>query len=314
MTFTDPLFLLLFLLLIPLMFVYRKRRVKGIKIPHFDGLSDTPPSLRLRVFRLLPIVRILAICGLVFITAGPRISEAKSEDTTIGIDIVLAIDTSSSMSSVSFAPGVTRLDATKVVIREFISARINDRIGLVIFQRDALPFTPLTFDKSALDTVVASLNSRLLPDGTGIGLGIATAVSMLRESSAPSRVVILLTDGRHSAPSISPEQASEIAVALNIRIYTIAVSGNDKTNQDVQSVDLELLEEIANRTNGRSFIATNPDDLSKVYRLISSLEAGPILTDYEGLSASVTPWLLVIILLSSADIFLSGGIFRRFWT
>ena len=110
------------------------------------------------------------------------------------------------------------------------------------------------------------------------------------------------------------DRASEIAVALNIRIYTIAVSGNDKTNQDVQSVDLELLEEIANRTNGRSFIATNPDDLSKVYREISSLEAGPILTDYEGLSASLTPWLLVVILLSSVDIFLSGGIFRRFWT
>lgn len=313
MTFTDPWILLLFLLLIPLVFVYRTRRVKGIKIPHIDGLSDTPPSLRLRFFRLLPLVRLLAICALILITAGPRTSEAKSEDTTIGIDIVLAIDTSSSMSSVSFAPGITRLDATKVVIREFISARVNDRIGLVVFQRDALPFIPLTLDKSALDTIVANLDSRLLPDGTGIGLGIATAVSMLRESSAPSRVIILLTDGRHSASSISPERASEIAVALNIRIYTIAVSGNDKTNQEVQSVDLELLEEIANRTNGRSFIATNPDDLSKVYREISSLEAGPILIGYGRLSASLTPWLLVIILLSSADIFVSGGIFRRFW-
>lgn len=314
MTFTDPWILLLFLLLIPLVFVYRTRRVTGIKIPHIDGFLETPHSLRLRLFRLLPVVRFLAVIALIFITAGPRISEAKSEGSTIGIDIVLAIDTSSSMSAVSFAPGITRLDATKVVIREFISNRVNDRIGLVIFQRDALPFTPLTLDKSALDTVVANLDSRLLPDGTGIGLGIATAVSMLRESSAPSRVIILLTDGRHSAPSISPEKASEIAVALNIRIYTIAVSGNDKTNQEVQSVDLELLEEIANRTNGRSFIATNPNDLSKVYREISSLEAGPILIEYERLNASLMPWLLVIILFSSADIFLSGGIFRRFWT
>ncbi|SVC19613.1 uncharacterized protein METZ01_LOCUS272467, partial [marine metagenome] len=112
----------MFLLLIPLVFVYRTRRVTGIKIPHIDGFLETPHSLRLRLFRLLPVVRFLAVIALIFITAGPRISEAKSEGSTIGIDIVLAIDTSSSMSAVSFAPGITRLDATKVVIREFISA------------------------------------------------------------------------------------------------------------------------------------------------------------------------------------------------
>ena len=312
MIFADPWILLLLIILVPFIFIYKRRKKSGIKISHVYGLADISPSLRLRLFRLLPGLRLLVIGLLIFVSAGPRIGEAKSSITTEGIDIVLAIDTSSSMSSVSFAPGVTRLDATKVVIREFISARLDDRIGIVVFQRDALPFTPLTLDKAALDTVIVNLDSRLLPDGTGIGLGIATAVSMLRESSAPSRIVILLTDGRHSAASISPEEAAEIAAALKIRIYTIAVIGSDQNNQQVQSVDLELLEGIANRTDGHSFIATSPDDLAKVYRQISSLEVGPVVTKNELLNSSVTPWLVAISILLSIDIFLVGGIFRRF--
>tara|TARA_B100001123_G_scaffold289623_1_gene322825 strand:- start:798 stop:1586 length:789 start_codon:yes stop_codon:yes gene_type:complete len=219
-------------------------------------------------------LRILAILILVVGVARPRLGEAEVLVPAEGVDIVLAVDVSSSMSASPLGGGWTRLDSVKEVIRGFVAGRKNDRVGLVVFQREALPLVPLTLDHEALDTVIADLGPDLLPDGTGIGVGISNALLMLEESNASSRIVILLTDGRHNVPSISPEEAAEIAAALRIRVYTIGVLDENGRAPGYSStaIDAELLSFIAEHTGARYFEASTSEDLAGVYEEIASLE------------------------------------------
>jgi Ca-activated chloride channel family protein len=174
------------------------------------------------------------------------------------------------MTSSSFSGAQNRLEAAKEVIRDFLEARENDRVGLVVFQRDAIPLAPPSLDYKALDRMVSELNSRLLPDGTGIGVGLATAVNVLRESNAASRVVILLTDGQHNADSIRPLDAAKLAEALRIRVYTIGMVSEGRGGN--LEVDEELLTEIAERTGARYYSAANKSDLANIYDEIGNLE------------------------------------------
>ena len=159
---------------------------------------------------------------LVIAVAGPREGDADAIVPGEGVDIALALDISTSMDQ-QFTAGQSRLEATREVVREFIKSRKDDRVGLVVFQEDALALSPPSLDYRALDKMVAGLESGLLRDGTGIGVGLAQALNMLQDSTAASRIVILLTDGEHNADSISPEKAAELAVSLKIRVYTIGV-------------------------------------------------------------------------------------------
>ena len=278
MHFADPWLLLIALAAVPLVIARWRRTPPVIAVPFALGLGDAPTGWRVRARRLLPVLRVLAILLLVVGLARPRIGEAETLVPAEGVDIVLAVDASSSMATNPFGSGDTRLDAVKEVIRGFIASRENDRVGLVAFQREALPLAPLTLDYDALDTIVAELGSDLLPDGTGIGVGMAGALSMLEESSASSRIVILLTDGRHNADSISPEDAAEVAAALRIRVYTIGVvEDRDRPGGfNPTGVDADLLAFIAEQTGARYFEASTPEDLAQVYDEIGTLETSRV--------------------------------------
>ncbi|MCY4390466.1 MAG: VWA domain-containing protein [Chloroflexi bacterium] len=277
MHFADPWLLLLALLAVPLAIARWRRTAPVIAVPFALGLDNAAVGWRVRARRLLPVLRILAILLLVAGLARPRLGEAEALVPAEGVDIALAVDVSSSMASSPFSAGRSRLDSVKDVIRDFVASRENDRIGLVVFQREALPLVPLTLDRDALDTIIAGLGPDLLPEGTGIGVGIASALSMIEESSASSRIVILLTDGRHNADSISPVEAAEIAAALRIRVYTIGVVQEDRpTGFSMTTIDAELLTFIAELTGARYFEASTPEDLAQVYDEIASLETSRV--------------------------------------
>ena len=278
MSFAEPWLLLLALLVAPLVLARWRRPAPVIRVPFALGLATAPATWRVRARRLLPVLRIAAILLLVVGLARPRLGEAEAIVPAEGVDIALAVDVSSSMSSSAFTQGFSRLDSVKEVIRDFVASRDNDRVGLVVFQREALPLVPLTLDHEALDAIIADLGSDLLANGTGIGVGIASALSMLEESSASSRIVILLTDGRHNVDSISPEEAAEIAAALRIRVYTIGVvEGEDRPSGfSTTTIDAERLTAIAEHTGARYFEASTPEDLAQVYDEIASLETSRI--------------------------------------
>lgn len=278
MSFAEPWLLLLAILAAPLVLARWRRPAPVIRVPFALGLDAAPATWRVRARRLLPVLRVVAILLLVAGLARPRLGEAEALVPAEGIDIALAVDVSSSMSSSAFSQGFSRLDSVKEVIRDFVASRENDRVGLVVFQREALPLVPLTLDHEALDAIVADLGSDLLPNGTGIGVGIANALSMLEESSASSRIVILLTDGRHNVDSISPEEAAEIAAALRIRVYTIGVvEGDDRPSGfSTTTIDAERLASIAEHTGARYFEASTPEDLAQVYDEIASLETSRV--------------------------------------
>ena len=249
-----------------------------IAVPFALGLGDAPAGWRVRARRLLPLLRVAAILLLVVGLARPRIGEAETLVPAEGVDIALAVDVSSSMATNPFSNNNTRLDSVKEVLRGFMPAARTtaSASSLSSARRSRSLLSPLDYD--ALDTIIADLGSDLLPDGTGIGVGIASALSMLEESSASSRIVILLTDGRHNADSISPDEAAEIAAALRIRVYTIGVvEDRDRPSGfSPTTIDAELLAFIADHTGGRYFEAATPEDLADVYDEIASLETSRV--------------------------------------
>ncbi len=293
MRFADPWLLMLALAAAPLALARWKRPAPAIAVPFAGGLAVAPASWRVRARRLLPVLRLIAVLLLVAGVARPRAGEAEALAPAEGVDIALAVDLSSSMAASPFGGGSTRLDAARDVIREFVASREHDRVGLVVFQRDALPLAPLTLDHDALDAVIAELDSTFLPDGTGIGVGIAAALSLLEESGAASRIVILLTDGRQNVESIGPAEAADLAAALRVRVYTIGiVEGERARGLTDAGVDVELLESIADRTDAAYFAAASPDDLARVYDEIASLETSRVGGETFARHRELGPWLL----------------------
>ena len=275
MDFAEPWLLLLAGVPVPLsVFAWWRRPVAHV-MASTAGVGGLRPTWRLRAARMLPLLRLAAVGLLAVAVAGPRAGEANAVVPAEGIDIVLAVDISSSMISSRFADGRDRLTVTKAVIRDFIKARENDRIGFVVFQQDALALAPPTLDYEVLDRIVAQTESGILPDGTGIGVGLATALNMLQESTAASRVVILLTDGEHNAQSISPEEAASVAAALRIRVYTIGVTGGDVANGR-GALDESRMRAVSEETGGRYFSASSPDALADVYEEIGKLETSHV--------------------------------------
>jgi Ca-activated chloride channel family protein len=279
-------------LVVPVLAVawWRHRAPKpAIAVPSTAALLSIPTTSRQRLARWRPVRRGGAAGRLPGAAARPRVGEAATRVPGEGVDIVLSLDLSSSMTS-SLSDGRTRLEGTKEVVREFITNRVNDRVGLVVFQREAIPLVPPTTDYRALDELVAELEPGLLPDGTGIGVGIGAAVNMLRDSRAASRVVVLLTDGRHNArESIAPLDAAELAAQLGIPVYTIAVV--DEGPRRFSDVDEELLQAIAERTGARFFAASSTAELRAVYEEIARLETSPFERERYLRYREFGPWL-----------------------
>ena len=279
---------LLWLLAVPALLVlhYLWQELRGRK-PHLR-VSVAAPWLEggtsvLAVLRHLPFVlRTAALVLIVVCVARPRSSTEVEKIDTEGIDIVLAMDVSTSMLARDFKPD--RISAAKDIAIEFIAQRPSDRMGIVVFAGESYTQCPLTTDRATLINLMKEVQTGLIEDGTAIGNGLATAVARMKDSDAKSRVVILLTDGVNTSGEVAPQTAAEIAKTYGIRVYTIGVGANGMApypvitpwGMDVQQmkveIDEDLLKGIADATGGRYFRATDNTKLSEIYSEINKME------------------------------------------
>ena len=286
MTFHNPNILWLLLLVVPMAAYYVWRTLQGgaaISISSTEGFRGAPRTFRRWLRHLPAVLRLTAFALLVTALARPQDAEDFSRTNTEGIDIVLALDVSGSMLARDFNPD--RITAAREVAGSFIADRYGDRIGIVVFAGEAFTQSPLTTDQATLQTLLSRVRSGIIEDGTAIGLGLATGINRLRESEAKSKVIILLTDGVNNSGQITPLTAADIAAEQGIRVYTIGVGtrgeapypamdmfGNMTFVKQKVDIDEKTLREIADRTGGRYFRATDERALRKIYDEINTLE------------------------------------------
>ena len=289
--FANKEYLFLLLLIIPYILWYvmfRKKTEATIRMADTFALQRAQRSWRVWLMPVLPVLRVLAFTLLVLAMARPQTHNSWEEETIEGIDIMLAIDVSSSMLSQDMQPEPNRIEAAKKVAAEFIADRTNDNIGLTIFAGEAFTQCPMTIDHSSLLALLQRcsdyVGSGAIVDMTAIGMGLASAVSRLKDSKAKSRVVILLTDGSNNYGEISPLTAADMARGLGIRVYTIGVGAAGSAMRPVtvggvtqqlllpNEIDEETLTKIAKATNGRYYRATNTEELRQIYGDIDRLE------------------------------------------
>jgi Ca-activated chloride channel family protein len=279
---------LLWLLAVPALLILRyvwiewKDRRAHLRVSALDQWEAGGRSV-LEIVRHIPFaLRIAALCLLIVAIARPRSSSQVEKVDTEGIDIIFAMDVSTSMLARDFTPD--RLSAAKDIAIEFIAQRPSDRMGIVVFAGESYTQCPLTTDRATLINLMKEVQTDLIEDGTAIGNGLATAVARMKDSDAKSRVVILLTDGVNNMGEIDPAMATEIAKTYGIRVYTIGVGANGEAPYPVQTpwgielrklpveIDEPLLKEIADGTGGRYFRATDNTKLSEIYAEIGKME------------------------------------------
>ena len=279
---------LLWLLIVPglLILHYIWLELAG-RHPHLRVSTSVPWLVKktwfMSVLRHVPFaLRIFALAMIIVAIARPRTSEQLEKVDTEGIDIVLAMDVSTSMLARDLTPD--RISASKDIAIEFISQRPSDRMGIVVFAGESFTQCPLTTDRATLINLMKEVQTDLIEDGTAIGNGLATAIARMKDSDAKSRVVILLTDGVNNRGEISPQMAAEIAKTYGVRVYTIGVGregmapypvmtpwGVEVQNVKVE-IDEKLLSEIAESTGGRYFRATDNTKLAEIYGEINKME------------------------------------------
>jgi Ca-activated chloride channel family protein len=278
--------------LIPLMWIIGaiwfwfkyKKQFPSFTVSSVTALEKEPTPYMAQFKQSLPFLRFAALTFLLVALARPQTSFNEEKVTTEGIDIVLAMDISTSMLAQDFKPN--RLEAAKAEALQFVDARHADRIGLVVFAGESFTQCPVTIDHAIVKNQLKAIKNGVLEDGTAIGMGLATAVQRLKESKAKSKVVILMTDGVNNRGLIDPLTATDIAIHFGVRVYTIGVGTNGKAYTpvaqdasgklifdyaDVQ-IDEKLLREIANKTNGKYFRANNNQKLKEIYAQIDKME------------------------------------------
>ena len=279
---------LLWLLLIPALLVLHYIYLEiAQRHPHMRVSTSVPWTVGGRtfmsLFRHVPfLLRICALSLIIIAISRPRTSEKMEKVDTEGIDIVLAMDVSTSMLARDLTPD--RISASKDIAIEFISQRPTDRMGIVVFAGESFTQCPLTTDRATLINLMKEVQTDLIEDGTAIGNGLATAVARMKDSDAKSRVVILLTDGVNNRGEISPQMAAEIAKTYGVRVYTIGVGKEGMAPYPVMTpwgvevqqvkveIDEELLSEIAEATGGKYFRAVDNTKLSQIYSEINRME------------------------------------------
>lgn len=304
----------------------RRQRTRSAAIKYSDVriVSRASRSHRRQFRVILPILRILAV-GLFFVAfARPRSGTEVREITSEGVDIMLALDVSSSMQAEDFKPH-NRLHVAKEEIKSFVEKRINDRIGLVVFARHSFTQCPLTVDYGVLLRFVDQVDFGVIEDGTAIGMAIANGVNRLRESEAKSKIMILLTDGDNNAGEIDPITAASLATAFDIKIYTIGVGQSGNAMFPVNDplfgrryvyqptrIDEGTLKEIANVTGGQYFRARSEEELAEIYNVIDEMEKTEIVTSasiqYQELFHFFT---LAGLLLLVLELILANSVFRK---
>jgi Ca-activated chloride channel homolog len=285
MSFANPEYFFL-LLIVPVMIYWywkrRKHQLVELQVSSVQVFHAIPRSWRQRFRHLLFGLRIAAVVLLIIALARPQATSRGENVSTEGIDIVLVNDISGSMLAEDFRPN--RIEAAKKVAIDFIEGRTTDRIGLVIFSGESFTQCPLTLDHAVLINQLKEIKSGMIEDGTAIGMGLATAVSRLKDSKAKSRVIVLLTDGVNNRGFIDPMTAAGIAQQFGIRVYTIGVGTQGMAPYPVQTpfgtqyqnvpveIDEQLLQKIADQTGGKYYRATDNKKLKAIYDEIDRLE------------------------------------------
>jgi Ca-activated chloride channel family protein len=324
LTFKNPEFFYVLLVIVPMAawYIFRqKRNTASIQVSSTASVIKAPKSMRHYLRHLVFLLQVLAIAAFTVALARPQSSRNWENVTTEGIDIVIALDISSSMLARDFQPD--RLEAAKNVAMEFISGREYDRMGLVVFAGEAFTQCPLTTDRSVLLNLFKDIESGMIEDGTAIGNGLATSVARLKESEAISRVIILLTDGENNAGEIAPVTAAEIAKTFGIRVYTVGVGSEGTAPYPVQTpygiqlrnmevkIDEETLQKIAQTTDGRYFRATSNTKLEEIYKEIDALEKSKIeVREFSRKSEEFLPFALAGIAFLVLSLILKNTIFR----
>ncbi len=328
-TFLNPDFFWLFLL-IPILIGWqiwkRNEQTATLKISSLQGFK-TSKSFLAKLKPMLFVFRLLALSSLIIAMARPRTVDVSSKTkTTKGIDIVMAIDVSGSMLAKDLKPN--RMEALKDVAENFVKARPNDRIGLVVYASEAYTKSPVTSDKAVILDAIRSIKyDNVLQDGTGIGMGLTTAINRLKDSKAKSKIVILMTDGVNNAGFIEPQTASDIAQQYGIKVYTIGIGSNGMADFPYAiapngqflfrmmkvEIDESLLRSIAKNTGGKYFRANSNQKLEAIYNEINKLETTEIqelkFYDYD---EKFRPFALFAGLLLLVEIGLRNTLFRSF--
>ena len=330
MEFANKEYLFLLLLIIPYLIWYvmfRKKSEPTLRMSDTFAFNYAPKSWRVKLMPLQLLLRIVTFTLIVIVLARPQTSNSWKNKSVEGIDIMLAIDVSTSMLAEDLKPN--RIEAAKAVASEFIIGRPNDNIGLSIFAGEAFTQCPMTTDHASLLNLLQNVRTDiaargLISDGTAIGMGLANAVTRLKGSKAKSKVVILLTDGSNNMGDISPMTAAEIAQSLGIRVYTIGVGTNkvapypmpvaggvQYVNMPVE-IDTKMLADIAASTEGDFYRATNTAELKNIYKEIDRLEKSKLnVKKFSKRYEAYQPFALAAAIALMLEILLRITVFRR---
>ena len=305
---------LLLLIGIPLLALWQLRGRQArpvLRMSSLAGARAAVPTWRVRLRWLPAALRLAAVALIIVAVARPQSGQADTLLPQEGIDIVLVLDTSTSMRQ-PVVDGDSRLEIAQRVLRSFVAERETDRLGLVVFRSRSFVLSPLTVDYSAFQSLVDSADDLDLPNGTAIGLALADAINLLRDSKAESRTIILLSDGENNRPEVAPDEAARIAQALGIRIYTIGVTeAADESPFTPFRVNETALRTIADLTDGRYFSAA-PETLGDVYDAIDSLERSRLGPERFATVEELAPYALALALaLLAFEVLLATFAIRR---
>lgn len=325
MILANPYYLYLLLLIVPAVVWYvlrRKKRYATLQVSNSFAFEGLKRSWKDRLEHLPFILKMLAFVLIVIVLARPQSTNSWQNVSTEGIDIVIALDISSSMLAEDLRPN--RLEAAKNVASSFISGRPNDNIGLVVFSAESFTQCPLTTDHAVLLNLFGGIQSGMIEDGTAIGLGLANAVSRIKDSQAKSKVIILLTDGSNNRGDIDPITAADIAKTFGIRVYTIGIGTKGKAPYPFQTaygvqyqnidvvIDEQPLRQIASITGGEYYRATNNSKLKSIYNEIDKLEKTKMrVHEYSKKNEEYRDFGLAALLLLLLEILLRNTVLRR---
>ena len=326
MVFANPTYLYLLLLLVPLIgwYIYKLHKSQASLQVSSSEAFQLPGTSSWKVYmRHLPFVlRMLAIALLIVVLARPQSTNSWQNSSTEGIDIVMAMDISTSMLAEDLKPN--RLEAAKDVAASFINGRQNDNIGLVVFAAESFTQCPLTIDHGVLLNLFKDIQPGIIQDGTAIGLGLANAVSRIKDSQAKSKVIILLTDGVNNTGEIALVTAAEIAKTFGIRVYTIGVGTQGEAPYPIPTafgvqyqnvpveIDEQVLKQIASTTGGQYFRATDNSSLKEIYSEIDQLEKTKIsVQEFSKKQEEYKNWALLVFALLLIEVLLRNTVLRN---
>ncbi len=300
----------------------RKKLNESVHFPSVHTLANRGRTVRERLHFTPALLRLIALMFIIVALARPQTYMSGQNIFSEGIDITVVLDVSTSMLAEDFKPN--RLEAAKSLTDEFVQGRVSDRIGLVIFSRDAYTQCPMTTDYVVLRNLLKDIKSGVLEDGTAIGNAIANGVNRLRESKAKSKIIILLTDGVNNAGEVNPVTAAEIASSFGVRVYTIGVGTRGTAPYPMQTaigvqyqnvpveIDEPLLKQIAETTGGKYFRATGNKGLEEIYKEIDKLERSKVeVTSYRAKTEHFYPWVLLALFTVLIEFLLSKTYLRK---